>query len=125
MRTIAAALATLIILGESPAGAQDSNTNCYRTGDFTHCNTTTSPDYDGGGALSGFVEGFESNGGLTRAFERRNERRADSAKRRRYTTAGKLIDAGQCPEARSFALNSGDLDLAQRVTALCPLAPAR
>jgi len=37
----------------------------------------------------------------------------------RAKEAGRLIASGRCGDARAYALDEGDLDLATRVTALC------
>jgi len=127
VRTIAAAIASLILLGPIGADAQDSRTICNRNGDFTNCSTTTSPAYQGGGAVAGFAQGFnesiERQGGFAAIRERHRERREEHDRQARYAKAGKLINDGKCPEARSFALTSSDLDLAQRVAGLCPAQP--
>jgi len=127
MRTIAMVLATSALLGPVPARAQDSSTTCNAVGNYLNCDTRT---HEGsGGAVSGFAKGFneslERQGGLASIMERRRDRRSERARQDRYAKAGKLIDLGKCPEARSFTLTSGDLDLAQRVAALCPVPPAQ
>lgn len=95
---------------------------------MTSCNTHTY-DNSRGGALSGFAQGLNSNlerqGGLAAIIARNRQLREARAQRDRYVKAGKLIDGGKCPEARSFALTSGDLDLAQHVAALCPVPPSQ
>ena len=122
MRTIAMALAALTILGPTGASAQDSNTSCFQNGNNVNCHTYA--NQGSGGTVAGFAQGFnesiERQGGWAAIRERRRERMEARAQQERYATAGKLIDAGKCPEARSFALTSGDLELAQRVAALCP-----
>lgn len=125
MRRFILATVALVIVGGAQAVAQSSSTSCFTNGTMTNCNTYAYPNNGGGGALAGFAQGLHESGALNGLGARIREQRAEHAKQKRYETAGKLIAAGQCDEARSFALTSGDLDLAERVAGLCPVQPAQ
>jgi hypothetical protein len=51
------------------------------------------------------------------------EQDAERLKQARAQSAGRMIAADRCQEARSYALDQGDLDLALQVAKLCPFAP--
>jgi hypothetical protein len=132
MRLFILALVGLISLGPVFVHAQDSTTSCQTNGGIMNCHTYANPT-SGGGAVSGFAQGLSrgfQNGAKLRAAraEARAQEQAnqeEETRKARYAKAGQLINTGQCPEARSFALTSGDLDLAQRVGALCPASLAK
>jgi uncharacterized protein YqfA (UPF0365 family) len=56
---------------------------------------------------------------------RATARNAEEQRQVRARTAGRLIADRRCPDARSYALTEGDLDLALQVAKLCPYAPTR
>lgn len=105
-----AAFAVTVLL---PALALAQTTDCTQdpiTGRVT-CKTRAAaePDSDcSGGKLSALAAGC-SLGAIERA-------RANEKNRK---TVGQLIADGKCGDARLYALRSGDLDLAERVTRLC------
>lgn len=123
-----------------------TSTDCYTSNGNLHCQTSApitpitpmttnfgllrTPDFAGN-----FANAYEQ--GQRVAAERAREQRAraealreneDRAaawreaedRKMRSINAGQLIAAGHCDEARAGALNSGDLDLAAHVAALCP-----
>ena len=117
-----AASATVVATG---AVAQDSTTSCTQIYNTVNCDTRAAPA--AGGAAAGFARGFsdsfEREGGLSHILERRRQMMDERRQKARNAEVGKLIAAGRCADARSYALTAGDLDLAQRVASFCP-APA-
>jgi hypothetical protein len=93
---------------------QLTSTNCIPTGNGTvQCTTMTTPDMsqDSGKSAGGHC-GLCN---LISIFD-------GDAKKRHAKAVGKMLSKGDCAGAEKYALEKGDLDLADRVREYCPLA---
>jgi len=135
-----AAIATCAVLLATPAVAQTTNTNCYTSYGQTYCRSTTQPDpwtsapapwtaYNNA-YQNGWNQSQQMLDSLNRARQQRamaeQQRQAQAAeaeRAERERQAGAMIAAGNCEDARNYALKAGDFDLAQKVDAACK-APA-
>lgn len=105
------------------AAAQTTTTDCYTSGDNTHCRSIT-PQPGGIDVDFGLLNQAPPRDAMAesiRAFEQGRQQAAERAARKRNIEVGQEIENGRCEEARNIALRAGDLDLAARVAALCPV----
>lgn len=98
----------------SPSQAQ-INTYCHNYAGSTDCATTgslppTAPAYNGAQAFS---DGAASFAAAIRA------RRAAGQMQKARSQFADLIAAGQCDQAKDFAIRLGDMQAAQAVPSLC------
>lgn len=91
----------------------ETQTDCTRMGNTVQCKSTTTQPLDYGTIL-------RNSRDASPGYQRPDPSVLDAARdrnNRRYV--GKLVNAGKCDEAVSFALKQGDLDLASEVKAYC------
>jgi hypothetical protein len=104
-------LASVLCLGavSTASVAQMASTNCTSMGGMTHCDTI-------GGGNSGAVV---NNYGDDHSLEVLASVIHNASEASVRSKIGKMVAAGQCEEARSYALQKGRLELASAVTRLC------
>jgi len=125
------------------AAAAQTNTTCQNFGAITNCQTSAPSQAQGvnwglaqppPNYSNTYAEAYQRGQAIAAERQRQRQALADQAaadarqeqareasyeQNQRYVHAGQLIDSGHCDEAKSFALQSGDLDLGAKIAALC------
>lgn len=130
----ALALGIVVSLMALGAAAQTTNTNCYTSYGQTNCHSTTQPSpwatYDPNAYSRAYQNGWNQTQQMMDSINRARQQKAiaeqqrqaqvaDAERAERARQAGAMIAAGNCADAKRYALNAGDFDLAGKVDAAC------